>query len=255
MKTFQVDTLMAILDDLYQVYREPSEPEHENEIISGLYQDNALSLTNDVIRLCDCFDFKGPLAYAQRLKDKVERGCSFAELHGRLPELRSRIEDEFVSVLFLWIEESEMYSGSDLFGDAVAKQFPSTSEDIDEAGRCYAAGRYTACVFHLMRVAEAGLNAIGRRIGYADPRPMWEPVLTYIDKQLKIKYEEMSELFRGDIEFLSGIASHMHAVNLAWRRRVAHIEKVYTQDQAKRIYDATKGLMQHVAEKLSECES
>lgn len=30
--------------------------------------------------------------------------------------------------------------------------FPDSAADFDEAGKCFALGRYTACVFHLMRV-------------------------------------------------------------------------------------------------------
>ena len=68
------------------------------------------------------------------------------------------------------------------------------------------------------------------------------------------KRDEISESFKGDIEFIAGISAHMHAVNLAWRRRVAHIERVYTQDEAKRILDETRNLMQHLAVKLSESD-
>jgi hypothetical protein len=64
----------------------------------------------------------------------------------------------------------------------------------------------------------------------------------------------MNALFKGDVEFLSGISAHMHSVNLAWRRKVAHVERTYSQEEARQIFDATKGLMQHIASKLSEVE-
>lgn len=84
-----------------------------------------------------------------------------------------------------------------------------------------------------MRVAEFGLKAIGKRVGLTDDRPVWEAVAKYIDAEIRRERDKMSELFKGDMEFLSGISAHMHAVNIAWRRRVAHVERTYTQEEAK----------------------
>jgi hypothetical protein len=83
---------------------------------------------------------------------------------------------------------------------------------------------------------------------------MWEPMLSYINAELGRNRDKMSELFKGDVEFLSGIAAHMHTVNLAWRRKVSHVERTYTQEEAKQILDAPRNLMQHIAKKLSEVE-
>ena len=47
----------------------------------------------------------------------------------------------------------------------------------------------------------------------------------------------MDALFKGDAEFLGGVAAHMRDVNLAWRRRVAHIERNYTEEEAQRILE------------------
>ena len=44
----------------------------------------------------------------------------------------------------------------------------------------------------------------------------------------------------------------MHAVNQAWRQRVAHLDRKYTEEEALRIWSATKVLMEHLAEKLAE---
>jgi hypothetical protein len=41
-------------------------------------------------------------------------------------------------------------------------------EDADEAGKCFAVGRYTACVFHLMRIMERCVQKMGRDLGVYD---------------------------------------------------------------------------------------
>jgi len=45
------------------------------------------------------------------------------------------------------------------------------------------------------------------------------------------------------------------SMNIAWRRRVAHVDSGYDEAQARRIFDATKGFMEHLAIKLGEVES
>jgi hypothetical protein len=39
------------------------------------------------------------------------------------------------------------------------------AEDISEAAQCLALNRPTACVFHLMRVMETGVQILGNRLG------------------------------------------------------------------------------------------
>src|SRR5208282_5491043 len=57
------------------------------------------------------------------------------------------------------------FERDDMFGAKVYDRFPPARDDIKDAGNCYAASLYTACVFHLMRVAELGLRAIADKVG------------------------------------------------------------------------------------------
>ena len=104
-----------------------------------------------------------------------------------------------------------------------------------------------------MRVAEAALVSVAKRVGLEGSQLTgWEEAITYIEGKLKEKYANMDERFKGSREFLSGIAAHMRDLNLAWRRRVAHIERNYSEEEAHRIYVATQALMQHISEEMSE---
>jgi hypothetical protein len=171
-----------------------------------------------------------------------------------------RVTDEMKLRIFITIEPSNQHFITDLhpFGENVGSMFPSTDRDIEEAGKCIAFERYTAAVYHLMRVAEAAVVVISKRVGYESPKAGWGEALKFIDNGLKKardKYEEASPLFKGDVEFLSEVSAQMHAVNQAWRQRVAHIERSYSEEEALRIWDATKGLMQHLATKLKEAQN
>ncbi len=73
-----------------------------------------------------------------------------------LGEIHIHVENELNTHLFMQIpnDRKDFYEHRKLFGNKVHKNFRSTRNDVKEAGSCYAAGRYTACVFHCMRVLE-----------------------------------------------------------------------------------------------------
>jgi hypothetical protein len=255
MKLFQIHAPLSIVENITELASLTNNlPEYRDKPLEEADIEAALERIEKVGKLCADFGFRSLFCEVERNRESVKDGCSYAEL-GRIAEnLRNRIQDEFKDVLLLWIEDAKYYRQDELFGDKVAKRFRKASFDIEESGTCFALNRHTACVYHLMRVAEWGLKAIAERVGYPDPRPRWEAVLTYIDSQLNKNRDEISALFKGDIEFIAGISTHMHAVNLAWRRRVAHVERTYIEEEALQIMTATKILMQHLSEKLSESE-
>jgi hypothetical protein len=57
--------------------------------------------------------------------------------------------------LYIKADLLNYYTGKNLFGDDVDSKFPSTKEDIENAGKCIGVGQDTAAVFHIMRAMEA----------------------------------------------------------------------------------------------------
>ncbi len=191
------------------------------------------------------------------LEQLAEPKPNLTELRQRVHELVLRVQDEANLRLFFQIETDRQryFTEQELFGSAVAKAFPSAASDIQEAGKCLALERWTAAVFHLSRVAEIAMVTIGGRVGYQSPKEGFGEVLNYMDinlEKVRMDYKEANPAFKGDVEFLSGVTAHMHAVNQAWRQRVSHMDRKYTEEEALRIWDATKGLMQDLATKLAE---
>ena len=67
---------------------------------------------------------------------------------------------------YLETTEAEfLLSGQENFGCDALKSFPEASTDMSEAVACLVWGRYTACVFHLMRVMEISLYEAGKKLG------------------------------------------------------------------------------------------
>lgn len=182
---------------------------------------------------------------------------TYSDFNELIKQLEGRITDELRLRKFFCIERDKesFLLEKDSFGAMVTSAFPSATIDIEEAGKCLAFERWTASVFHLSRVAEIAAVSIGKRIGYQSHKEGFGEVLNYMDTQLekaRRNYKGASKLFKGDIAFLSAVTAQMHAVNQAWRQRVAHLDTKYTEEEALRIWFATKGLMEQIAEKLTE---
>jgi len=108
-------------------------------------------------------------------------------LVGQMSSLVSCFHDELQARLLFVIEPGQARYYSDetpLFGEKVNDAFPSASQEIGDAGKCRALGRWTACVIHLMRALEPGLNALAKYVGVA-PDQNWNTALNEIDAKLK----------------------------------------------------------------------
>jgi HEPN domain-containing protein len=133
---------------------------------------------------------------------------------------------------------------------AVAKKFPKVTGDIQEAGRCFASGRNTATVFHLMRVMEASVKFLGRRLKIdLVTRKNWGVILDQVDKAIKGLPVRVSRQ-RARRDRLAEASAHLRMVKDAWRNDVMHPKESYSEEEAERVFRNVKDFMVHVATKL-----
>jgi len=149
-------------------------------------------------------------------------------------------------------ERAKYYSEDDIanpFGEDVGKVFPSSTFDAIESCKCYALGRDTACVFHLMRVLEVGLGSIGARFNVSSDHTNWETVINRIEKAISDidKDPNRPANWKDDREFYSQCASHFRFVKDAWRNYTAHARGKYLQEEAESILINVRGFMQKIA--------
>ena len=117
------------------------------------------------------------------------------------------------------------------FGEDTIAKFQPVGSDVEEAGKCYAAGRDTACVFHLMRVMEVGLRALGSSLN--DPRldpkrnPSWDSILKKCDEELGKALKDRAVEWRDDDAFYSTATANLRAVKDAWRNPTMHVENLH----------------------------
>lgn len=128
--------------------------------------------------------------------------------------------------------------------------------ELDEAGKCLALGRPTACVFHLMRVMEVGIKALARCLNIPDPtKPAqrnWGFVLGAISAGMDQKWPSSASRLSGDGALFEELLASLDAVKNPQRNATMHVEKKYTDDEAEEIFVGVRGFMKKLAARCDE---
>jgi hypothetical protein len=162
-----------------------------------------------------------------------------------LKETENSIRREMSLVNFFYMpsEQADYYIQDNLFGAKVSTKFPSIQFDMIEAGNCFAMGRGTACVFHLMRIMEVGVQDFGTKLGVSlTNEKNWQNILDELNKAIKLLPHKVP----GTVE-ISQASANLYAVKLAWRNEVMHPNDKYTLEEAKNLIGQVKLFMQQLA--------
>jgi len=169
----------------------------------------------------------------------------FAEDASELHTLLVR-ELKWTTCFALWGADEELYGKPDRFGGTVTTRFAEVAYDVEEAAKCLALNRGTACVLHLLRVLEIALQELGRDLKLSKIDQNWENLLNDVDaavRALPFKTDAEKE-YRGH---RAGAAAHLRNVKNAWRNKSVHPGKKYTPEEAEGVWIHTKALMQSLA--------
>lgn len=130
------------------------------------------------------------------------------------------------------------------FGNEVRDEFPKLAEDIDEAAKCLALSRYTACVFHLMRVMESTVHTLARKLKVTvDLRvATWNDITTAMSNAVNAMPGKTA-IQKKNKRIYSEIIGNLNAVRIAWRNEVMHPKKTYTRPEAARIFTLVEGFL------------
>ncbi|MBI0532041.1 hypothetical protein [Sphingomonas sp. TX0522] len=136
-----------------------------------------------------------------------------------------------------------------LFGERVDDAFPSASDDVAEAGRCMAAGRWTASVMHLMRALETPLALLAADVGIG-AGANWNKSLNEIEARLRTvsRREHGAEAEQWAAE----AASQFRSIKNAWRNHAMHRRTFYDEERATEVYGAVRALLRNLSTRLSE---
>jgi hypothetical protein len=177
--------LATILEDLTRLEETGTQPlgQQDKDVIDKWFE----NLRKD----CLAIGLKISAVHAQRIIDQVRSGGVTHPKHLQaqlLPELRNRIQDELGDKMFMYIppERAERYDQKEIFGAEVNAKLPAVQYDAVEAGNCFACGRSTAVVFHLMRIMETGVQALGTKLGvHLTNEKAWQVILDGVNKAIR----------------------------------------------------------------------
>lgn len=233
----------------------------ESESIAGVVFEPELSeeankLLDDIASECRALDFEAIQPQIDRMRHTTKPECDAKHAVAGLRDLRERIQDTLLSRQFLYVAPgvATYFDAPLVEWDDVPDKFPSAMHDIEEAGKCLALERHTACVFHLMRVLEVGLKAQAKELGAVVPREEWGHYIDHIEAKIRgiSSANPKPSDWRETEHFHSEASAHFRALKNAWRNATMHGRGTYGGEQARTIYENARGFMRHIASKLAE---
>lgn len=187
---------------------------------------------------------------------KIERICNnfgndltyeFKDLEAALRELGERIEDQMRVRMFMFVPTNDTKYFSDsapLFGSVVHASFPEMTADVEDAGFCLGVGRWTAAVYHLMRVMECALVKLTLKLHiviHDIEHKTWGEILNSIDTAVAALPKKTK-----DQESFSEAAIHLRQVKNAWRDPTMHNRRRYDQAEAEAIFQSVRTFAVHL---------
>ena len=169
-----------------------------------------------------------------------------------LRDLQRRISDESSRQLYFRVsQDAVILLAKPLDGwTQTMARFHGAEEDIREAGACISVDRWTASVFHSMRILEHGLGALAGKFGVLFTRESWHKVIQGIEDAIAALREKpgLDDHDRENIMRCSSAAAELRYFKDAWRNHVMHARSSYDSYQASSIYVHVRDFMNKTTE-------
>ena len=131
------------------------------------------------------------------------------------------------------------------FGEVIWDSLPEFAEDIDEAAKCLALSRYTASVFHLMRIMERSVHKLAQifKVQLNTKTNSWNDITTALSNALAKMPGQTSAQKKKKAKLADAVAQ-LTSVRIAWRNEVMHPKRTYTKKEADNIFRYVEGFLQ-----------
>lgn len=189
--------------------------------------------------------------YSGRLR-QVHRRFPFLALIG---ELIGSIQQTYLKKLFLFVPDTDKpYFEKNSFSDQACASFETAVFEMEEAGKCFALDRHTACVFHLMRVLEIGLSSLCSAVGFSPKNENWHSILRDLPAEIQKTCNPNcgNPKWKEDEHFYSELVVEFRHFRTAWRNYVMHAHEKYTRDEAAVVFSHVTSFMDHSAIRLTD---
>jgi len=174
--------------------------------------------------------------------------------HMDVRDLSVSLERELSKKLVMFLPEDKIGyfdSSKNLFSIKVRESFPSAKIDMDEAAKCFALERYTASVFHSMRIMEAGLNKMHESLSLKVGKNL-DNALQDIQKEIDFCSRTPTSAWKDVQSFYSEAADYFRNLKDAWRDYTMHVKQHYDEPGSMGILNSVSDFMRHLAKRLHE---
>jgi hypothetical protein len=194
-------------------------------------------------------DLRSSATLAMHIKHELRPETKVGDATGLMREMVRRVHHELCEREFLYVRAdlAKHYNEPLTAWGIVPKRF-DCKEDIEEAERCFALERYTASVFHLMRVAELGLRAFAKKAKVRLAKgPLewaeWSDLLRAVRAKAETIAQKQKRGPKKDaaLEFYRGSLGEFEAFKDVYRNHVSHARATYD-------YHKAGSALQHVSE-------
>lgn len=203
-----------------------------------------------VKKACEDADLPVTSSMVSKLVETVQTEAFDIEaLEDRYTQIHAVMRNELSLRVCLIVDPSRVHffqEPLDGWGDVLAK-FPSCAVDIEEASKCLALNRSTACVFHSMRVVEAGLEALAKALGIPYEYKNWDPVLKQLAHIAETEYQKLEDRWKGQRQKFLDARERLTAIKDALRNPTMHVRGTFTEEMAEDVYRSARGFMNHLA--------
>jgi hypothetical protein len=241
--------LFGTLSKIESVTRKLAEESGKEQFQPESFTETGIAtFLNTLEKECEALDLDMPIKQINRIRESVQYNCSLSDFQSNLEGLRDRITDQLEGRLFMFIpsEKAAYWYGKMLLdSDAIAK-IADASYDLYESGKCFAAGRYTATVFHLMRALEYGVSKFADQLQVnVNPRDTWGMILGNVDNAIGA-LPENTDSEREYRRVRRAVSASLHAVKDAWRDATMHPRATYTEEDARDILAASTSFLRQL---------
>ena len=221
-----------------------------------------------MLKLCESecrqLELNCALARFQHFNHEIRQGITWSELRNQIKVLHEAIHADLCYRRFAYVPTSKaaLHDGFGLVWEPIWKKIPGAKEDSQRAIDCYALEQDTACVFHLMRVAEFGLRALAKKLhakiaskGQFCPIEYgeWDKVITAIKNNIDTARKlPAGPKKQAQLEFYSDAADHCTFMKDIWRNNVSHARQPYKDTEALAVFGRVRDFIKFLAEHLPE---
>jgi len=170
-----------------------------------------------------------------------------------IDDIESRFADH-LSFIRLYVMPESMVKltgrADTLLNPETAELYTSLWFDCEEAAKCLCFGRFTACVFHSMRMLEVAISSIAKRLSIPDPSKAdrsWGNMLNAIKMKMDELYPKKSRTVGCEGGKLEELYVTLDAAKGPWRNGTMHVDSVYNEEQAHHILACTSHLLDKMA--------